>query len=128
MATVSPTPDTTSQCHSKSTSINTKVLPGSIAGMSRRQLTVEKTNELIKEAVPRLVNAAITRDRDIALTNVPKLISQEFATHAPKITGELFKSHMKNIVLNLYPIISSSTATTSTAVFENEDKSSRSSS
>nr|GEV98837.1 hypothetical protein [Tanacetum cinerariifolium] len=34
--TVSPTPDTTSQGHSEPTSINTKVFPGSIAGMSRR--------------------------------------------------------------------------------------------
>ncbi|GJT27998.1 hypothetical protein Tco_0908273 [Tanacetum coccineum] len=62
------------------------------------KLTVAKTNELIKEAVPRLVNVAITRDREIAPTNVPELISQEFANHAPKIIGELFKSHMKNII------------------------------
>ncbi|GKF56712.1 hypothetical protein Tco_0167052, partial [Tanacetum coccineum] len=33
---VSPTPDTTSQDHLKPTSINTKVLPGSIAEISRR--------------------------------------------------------------------------------------------
>ncbi|GKB02455.1 hypothetical protein Tco_0830544 [Tanacetum coccineum] len=92
-ATVSPTPDTTSQGHSKTTFINTKVLSGSIAGMSRRrekikkhlkttfitnkyfqekmreipdllknlvsELTVAKTNEMIKEAVPRLVDLAV---------------------------------------------------------------------
>ncbi|GJS54182.1 hypothetical protein Tco_0627544 [Tanacetum coccineum] len=154
MATVSPTPDTTSQDHSKPTSINTKVLPGSIAGMSRHrskimkhlkttfvtnkyfqekmreipnllknlvpELTVAMTNEINKEVVPRLVNATITRDREIALTNVPQLISQEFTTHAPKIIGELFQSHMQNTVLNLYPTSISSTATTSTADLQHQ--------
>ncbi|GJV25283.1 hypothetical protein Tco_1377978 [Tanacetum coccineum] len=61
------------------------------------ELTVAKTNELIKEAVPSLVNAMITKDREIAPTNVPELISQEFATHAPKIIRELFQSHMENV-------------------------------
>nr|GEV55614.1 hypothetical protein [Tanacetum cinerariifolium] len=42
MGTVSPTPDTTSQGHLKLTSINTKDLPGSIAGMSRRHGKIMK--------------------------------------------------------------------------------------
>nr|GEX71796.1 hypothetical protein [Tanacetum cinerariifolium] len=53
-------------------------------------MTVAKTNEMIKEAVPRLVNLAVTRDREIALINVPGLISKEFTTHAPGIISELF--------------------------------------
>nr|GEV01302.1 hypothetical protein [Tanacetum cinerariifolium] len=83
-------------------------------------LTVTKTIEMSTEAVPRLVNLAIKRDREIALTNVPELISQEFATHAPIIIGELFKSHMLNIVLNLFPTTSSPTATTSTADLQHQ--------
>ncbi|GJR77517.1 hypothetical protein Tco_0089882 [Tanacetum coccineum] len=119
-ATLSPTPNTTSQDHSKPTSSKTKVLSGSIARMSRRQLTVAKTNELIKEAVPRLVNAAIMRDREITPVSVPKLISQEFVTHAPRIIEELFKSHMQNIVFNMYPTIISSTATTTTTDLQHQ--------
>nr|GEU48419.1 hypothetical protein [Tanacetum cinerariifolium] len=136
--TVSPTPDTTSQDHSKPTFSKTKVLPGSIAGMGIRRginkkhmkttyvtnkyfqekireipnllknlvpkLTVAKTNELIKEVVPRRANAAIMRDKEIAPNDISDLISQEFATYAPKIIEELFKSHMQNTVLNMYPI------------------------
>ncbi|GKD69216.1 hypothetical protein Tco_1323306, partial [Tanacetum coccineum] len=55
-------------------------------------------NEMIKEAVPRLVDLAIKRDREIAPTNI----------------------HMQNIVLNLYPTTSSSTATTSTADIQHQ--------
>ncbi|GKB70884.1 hypothetical protein Tco_0932296 [Tanacetum coccineum] len=154
MAIVSPIPAITSQDHSKPTSSKTKILPGSIAGISRRrgkirkhikttfvtnkyflekmreildllknlilELTVAKTNELIKEAILRLVNVAITRDREIAPTNVPNLFSQEFTTHAPSIIEELFKSHMQNIVLNMYPTTSSSTAMTSTTDLQHQ--------
>ncbi|GKE23438.1 hypothetical protein Tco_1434950 [Tanacetum coccineum] len=87
------------------------------------EITIAKTNEMIKEA-PRLVDLAIKRDRETAPTNVHELISKEFATHAPRIIRELFQSHMQNTVLNLYPTISSSTTTS--IVFNNEDKSSRS--
>ncbi|GKA16885.1 hypothetical protein Tco_0696722 [Tanacetum coccineum] len=34
-----------------------------------RKMTVAKTNEMIKEAIPRLVDLAVTRDREIAPTN-----------------------------------------------------------
>nr|GEY74155.1 putative reverse transcriptase domain-containing protein [Tanacetum cinerariifolium] len=76
------------------------------------ELTVVKTNELIKEAVPRMVNDAIKKDREILISNVPELISREFSTHTPKIIEELFKIHMKNTVLNVHPTINTSTATT----------------
>nr|GEZ05859.1 hypothetical protein [Tanacetum cinerariifolium] len=115
-------------------SIN-KVLPGSIAELSRRQgqlrkqlmdtfitkeyfddkikemsntlnhlvpeLTVDKTNELMEEAISRMVNDAIEKDREISADVVPELVSKEFATHAPKIIEEMFKRHMKNKVLNV---------------------------
>ncbi|GKA97318.1 hypothetical protein Tco_0825212 [Tanacetum coccineum] len=95
--TVSPIADTTSQGHSKQTSINTKEKMREIPDLLKNlipELTVAKTNELIKEAVPRLVNATITRDREIAPTN--------------------------NTVLSLYPTTSLSTATTSTANIQHQ--------
>ncbi|GJR20218.1 hypothetical protein Tco_0968745 [Tanacetum coccineum] len=55
------------------------------------------TNEMIKEAVPRLVDLAVERDRETAPTNLP------------------------NTILNLYPATSSSTATTSTATTSTAD-------
>ncbi|GJR26629.1 retrovirus-related pol polyprotein from transposon TNT 1-94 [Tanacetum coccineum] len=79
------------------------------------ELTVAKTNELIKEAVPRMVNDAVKKDREISTTNVHELISQEFAVHAPKIIEKLFKTHMRDTVLNVHPTASTSTATTTTA-------------
>ncbi|GKF46197.1 hypothetical protein Tco_0135999 [Tanacetum coccineum] len=35
------------------------------------ELTVAKTNELIKEAVPRMINDAVKQDREISTSNVP---------------------------------------------------------
>ncbi|GKE03254.1 hypothetical protein Tco_1395272 [Tanacetum coccineum] len=75
------------------------------------ELTFAKTNEMLKEEIPRLVNLAVTRDREIALKNLLELISKEFTAHAPGIIAELFQKHMQNTTLNLYPTTSSSTAT-----------------
>ncbi|GKB26741.1 integrase, catalytic region, zinc finger, CCHC-type containing protein [Tanacetum coccineum] len=76
------------------------------------ELTVAKTNELIKEAIPRMVNDAVKHDQDLSTDIVRELVSKEFATHAPKIIKELFKLHMKNKVLNVHPTISISTIKT----------------
>ncbi|GKA37723.1 hypothetical protein Tco_0724288 [Tanacetum coccineum] len=84
------------------------------------ELTFAKTNEMLKEEVPRLVNFAVNRDREIAPTNVPELISKEFVAHAPGIIAELFQKHMQNTTLNLYPTTSSSTTTTSTADIQHQ--------
>ncbi|GJZ47751.1 hypothetical protein Tco_0601583 [Tanacetum coccineum] len=54
------------------------------------ELTFAKTNEMLKEEIPRLVNLTVTRDREIALTNLPELISKEFTAHTPSIITELF--------------------------------------
>ncbi|GKB48197.1 hypothetical protein Tco_0898950 [Tanacetum coccineum] len=78
------------------------------------ELTFAKTNEILKEEVPRLVNLAVNRDREIAPTNVPELISKEFATYVHEIIVELFQKHMQNTTVNLYPTTSSLTATTLT--------------
>ncbi|GKD47605.1 hypothetical protein Tco_1276581, partial [Tanacetum coccineum] len=145
---VSPTPDTTSKDPSMTqpTSSTNKVLPGSIAELSRHQgqlrkqlmdtfitkeyfndkikemsntlnhlvleLTVDKTNKLMKEAIPRIVDDGIEKDREIFADVVPELVSKEFATHAPNIIEELFKRHMKNKVLNVHYTVSILTTTT----------------
>ncbi|GJV39243.1 hypothetical protein Tco_1417683 [Tanacetum coccineum] len=100
-ANVSPTPDTTSKDPNMSQppSSISKILPGSDTELSRRH---EKTNELIKEEIPRMGNDAVKKDREIFADVVPELVSKEFATHAPKIIKELFKCHMKNKVLNVH--------------------------
>ncbi|GKC13168.1 hypothetical protein Tco_1009950 [Tanacetum coccineum] len=90
--------------------------PGSqVLELEIPNLIVAKTNELIKEAVPRMVNDAVKQDRESSTSIVPELISREFYVYAPKIIEELFKIHMKNTVLNVHPTISTSTATTTIA-------------
>nr|GEZ07620.1 hypothetical protein [Tanacetum cinerariifolium] len=82
------------------------------------ELMFAKTNEMIKEEMPRMVDLTVQKDREIASTSVPELISKEFATHGPKMVEELFRKQMQNTTLNLYPTSSTpslSTATMSTA-------------
>ncbi|GKA27176.1 hypothetical protein Tco_0713344 [Tanacetum coccineum] len=67
------------------------------------ELTIDKTNELIKEAVPRMIKDAVKKDQEIFVDVVPELVAKELATHAPKIIEDLFKCHMKNKVLNIHP-------------------------
>ncbi|GJT59170.1 hypothetical protein Tco_1002703 [Tanacetum coccineum] len=78
------------------------------------ELTFAKTNEMIKEEMPRLVDLAVQKDREISPINVPELILKEFATHGPKMIEELFRKHIQNTALNLYPTTSSSTTEIST--------------
>ncbi|GKA41895.1 hypothetical protein Tco_0734555 [Tanacetum coccineum] len=73
------------------------------------EMTFSKTNEMIKEEMPRLVKLAVDKDREVTPINVAELISKEFATHGPKMIEELFRKHMHNTTLNLYPTKSSST-------------------
>ncbi|GJX77153.1 hypothetical protein Tco_0323964 [Tanacetum coccineum] len=54
------------------------------------EMTFGKTNEMIKEEMPGLVNLVVNMDLEIDLINVPELISKEFATHGPKMIEELF--------------------------------------
>nr|GEV15083.1 retrovirus-related Pol polyprotein from transposon TNT 1-94 [Tanacetum cinerariifolium] len=159
IVTVSPTTATTSKHSSKSkskkgfTSNKTKILPGSIAGMSRRrgqihthiktkfvtheffmgkirevldycnnvvpELTFVKTNEMIREEMPILVDLVVKKDQEITPTNVPELISEEFSTLGPKMIEELFQKHMKNTTINLY--LTSSTSSSSTATMLTAD-------
>ncbi|GJZ13391.1 hypothetical protein Tco_0548621 [Tanacetum coccineum] len=73
------------------------------------------TNDLIEDNLSRIVANAVKKDRESSQAVIPALISQGFDVHAPKIIEELFKIHMQNAVLNVYPTSSDSTATTTTS-------------
>nr|GEX97189.1 hypothetical protein [Tanacetum cinerariifolium] len=97
-ATVSPTTATTSKilldhCNN--------VVP---------EMTFVKTNDMIKEEMPRLVNLAVNKDREVDPKNAQEMIAKEFATHGLKMIEELFRKHMDNTTLNIYPTTSLSTA------------------
>ncbi|GKA18525.1 hypothetical protein Tco_0698440 [Tanacetum coccineum] len=77
-------------------------------------LIKDQTSELLKKEVPRMINDAINKDREIATSNVPELISR-FVAHAPRIIEELFKTHVKDTVLNVHPPANTSIETTTTA-------------
>ena len=79
-----------------------------------------KTNEMIKEEMPRLVNLAVNKDREVSSVNVLELVAKEFATQGPKMIEELFRKHMQNTTLNLYPTTSSSTARKSSADLQHQ--------
>nr|GEV98585.1 hypothetical protein [Tanacetum cinerariifolium] len=79
------------------------------------ELTVAKTNEMIKKEMPRLVKLAVDKDREVSPVDISGMVSNEFEAHGPKLIEELFRKHMQNITLNLYPKPSLSTATTSIA-------------
>ncbi|GKA53784.1 hypothetical protein Tco_0747099 [Tanacetum coccineum] len=74
------------------------------------ELTFAKTNDMINKEMPCLVNLAVNKDREVDPINAQEMISKEFATHGPKMIEELFRKHMQNTTLNLYPTTSSSTA------------------
>ncbi|GKC60103.1 hypothetical protein Tco_1087701, partial [Tanacetum coccineum] len=79
------------------------------------ELTVSKTNEMLKKEMPCLVQLAVNKDREVSLVDISGMLSKEFAAHGPKLIEELFRKHMQNTTLNLYPKTRSSTATTSSA-------------
>nr|GEW69311.1 ribonuclease H-like domain-containing protein [Tanacetum cinerariifolium] len=67
------------------------------------ELTLYKTNKLMKEATPTIVNDAVKKNREIFANDVLELVLKEFDTLALKIIEELFKHPMKNKVLNVHP-------------------------
>ncbi|GJV27926.1 ribonuclease H-like domain-containing protein [Tanacetum coccineum] len=111
IATISPTPTTTSQDRSKSKPTSSKTKEKGRKCLILPNNLVLETNELTKEAVPRMVNDAVKKDRKISTTNVPELILQKFVVHAPKIIEKLFKTHMKSKVIIVHPTTSTSTST-----------------
>ncbi|GJS49204.1 hypothetical protein Tco_0599325 [Tanacetum coccineum] len=130
-ANVSPATATTSKAsyitkHKKqSISFRSKTLPGSIAVLDHcnkvvPDTTFAKTKELITQEMPHLVNLAVNKDREVGPINAKEMIAKEFATHGPKMIAELFRKHMQNTTLNLYPTTSTSTAGKSSADLQNQ--------
>ncbi|GJT52523.1 hypothetical protein Tco_0978680 [Tanacetum coccineum] len=127
---ISPTTATTSQTsfitkHKKrSFTLKPRNLPGKFfaekiqevlkyCGTIVPELTVAKTNEMLKKEMPYLVKLAVDKDQEVSPVDISGMVSKEFAAHRPKLIKELFRKHMQNITLNLYPKTSPSTATTS---------------
>nr|GEU77477.1 putative reverse transcriptase domain-containing protein [Tanacetum cinerariifolium] len=54
------------------------------------ELTVAKTNEMIKKEMPRLVKLAVDKDREVSYVDISGMVSKEFAAHGPKLIEELF--------------------------------------
>ncbi|GJW47456.1 hypothetical protein Tco_0079102 [Tanacetum coccineum] len=79
------------------------------------ELTIAKTNAMIKTEMPRLVKFAVDKDREVSPVDISDMVSKEFAAHGPKMIEELLCQYMQNTTLNLYPKTSSSTATKSYA-------------
>ncbi|GJU99719.1 retrovirus-related pol polyprotein from transposon TNT 1-94 [Tanacetum coccineum] len=77
------------------------------------ELTVAKTNEMIKKEMPYLVKLTVDKDREFFPVDISGMVSKEFAAHEPKLIEELFRKYIQNTTLNLYPQTSPSTATTS---------------
>nr|GEV34866.1 hypothetical protein [Tanacetum cinerariifolium] len=72
--------------------------------------TFAKTKEMITQEMPCLVNLTVNKEREVDPINAKEMIAKEFATHGPKMIEELFRKHMHNTTLNLYPTTSTSTA------------------
>ncbi|GJZ91419.1 hypothetical protein Tco_0663346 [Tanacetum coccineum] len=74
------------------------------------KITFAKTNEMIREEMPRLVNLAVNKDREVDPIHAQKMIAKEFATHGPKIIEELFRKHMLNTTTTCTPTAGKSSA------------------
>ncbi|GJR39490.1 hypothetical protein Tco_1215174 [Tanacetum coccineum] len=128
---VSPTTATTSKDSSTTNARNNLFLSGQRLYQEIREtlnhcnkvvpdVTFEKTKEMITQEMPRLVNLAINKDREVDPINAKEMIAKEFATHGPKMIEELFRKHMQNTTLNLYPITRSSTAVKSSTDLQHQ--------
>ncbi|GJY15446.1 hypothetical protein Tco_0385868 [Tanacetum coccineum] len=84
------------------------------------EITFAKTNEMIKQEMPHLVNLTINKHREVDPINAQALIAKEFASHGPKMIEELFRKHMQNTTLNLYPTTSSLTTRKSSADLQHQ--------
>ncbi|GKB76750.1 hypothetical protein Tco_0943645 [Tanacetum coccineum] len=120
-ATSSKTPSTITH-QKKSFTAKTRRLPGKkIKEVIQHcdkivfELTVTTMNEMTKKEMPHLVKLPVNKDREVSPVDISGMVSKEFATHGPKLIEELFRKHMQNKTLNLYPKTKSSTATTSSA-------------
>ncbi|GKD72467.1 hypothetical protein Tco_1330749, partial [Tanacetum coccineum] len=123
---VSPSTATTSKDQSKKIRISNKYnhIPGVIHRMCRRQgymiQSSRDTNDLIKNNVKRAVADTIIQERNDFQAEVPAMVTNEFVAQAPRIIKELFKSYVSNNVIQVHPTTSTSTATTSSAILQQQ--------
>ncbi|GJV16946.1 hypothetical protein Tco_1362269 [Tanacetum coccineum] len=98
-AIISPTIATTSKdssttkCKKRYFSHKTKTLPDKVLDNCNKvipEMTFAKTNEMIKEEMPRLVKLAVDKDREVSPVDISDIVSKEFAAHGPKMIEELF--------------------------------------
>ncbi|GJY17483.1 retrovirus-related pol polyprotein from transposon TNT 1-94 [Tanacetum coccineum] len=115
--TVSLSTATTSKDPHKKRRISSKYihLPGALRIMFVPQLAERATNDLIEGKLKRAVADTVIQERDAFQYEAHALISKEFVAHAPKIIKELFKTHVQNNVIQVYPTTSTSIDTTSSA-------------
>ncbi|GKB62207.1 putative reverse transcriptase domain-containing protein, partial [Tanacetum coccineum] len=96
-------------------------LPSALSRMCRRQgytiqnMEQKATNDLIENNLKPSIAVTIIKDRDAFCSEIPDLVSQEFVAQAPKIIEELFKNYVQSNVIQVHPITTTSTETTSTA-------------
>ncbi|GJW77715.1 hypothetical protein Tco_0139397 [Tanacetum coccineum] len=81
---------------------------------SPSSLSTESANTLAEDSSSSSPSG-FNKDREVSPVDISGMVSKEFAAHGPKLIEELFRKHMQNTTLNLYPKTKSSTATTSSA-------------
>nr|GEU49716.1 hypothetical protein [Tanacetum cinerariifolium] len=55
------------------------------------EIKFAKTNEMIREEMPCLVNLAVNNDREVDSIHAQEMITKEFATHGPKMIEEFIR-------------------------------------
>ncbi|GJV65028.1 hypothetical protein Tco_1475856 [Tanacetum coccineum] len=125
-AIVSPTTATTSKDSSttkrKKQSISFNKIQETLDHCNKvvPNVTFAKTKEMITQEMSRLFNIAVNKDREVDPINAKEMIAKEFATHGTKMIEDLFRKHMQNTTLNLYPTTSSSTARNSSTDLQHQ--------
>nr|GEV90713.1 retrovirus-related Pol polyprotein from transposon TNT 1-94 [Tanacetum cinerariifolium] len=58
------------------------------------EMTFAKTNEMIKEEMPRLVKLVVDKDKEVSPVDISDIVSKEFSAHGPKMIEELFRKNV----------------------------------
>ncbi|GKF85452.1 hypothetical protein Tco_0253279, partial [Tanacetum coccineum] len=60
-------------------------------------MTVAKTNEIIKEEMPRLVKLAVDKDREVSPVDISHMVSKEFAANVEKTDEIVMKKEVVDV-------------------------------
>nr|GEV70419.1 hypothetical protein [Tanacetum cinerariifolium] len=93
----------------------TRLEPG-----SHKENPEKETDKVVKEKDIVDDMMGINKDREVDPINAQEMIAKEFVTNGPKMIEELFRKHMQNTNLNLYPITSTSTAAKSSTDLQHQ--------